>query len=704
MIKEKLSVVLAGNPNSGKTSVFNMLTGARHTIGNYPGITVDRKTGSFNWNGRSVNVTDLPGTYSLTPGSPEELIARTVIMNENPDIVINVIDASNLERNLYLTMQLMELGVRMIVVLNMWDVAEKIGLGIDSEKLESILSVPVVKTTGSRGRGSAELKDSITASEMIPTVTPWLSNCPEELQRAVKKLSAKAENRERNHSVWRAVKLLEGDASVESNEEPDLLDAAHALAGFLEEKLGVSGEMLIAGERYRFIENIIAGVVTRSGRERETFSDRLDSVLTHRHFGIPVFLVMMYLVFSFTFILAEPLMGFLEHFFQFLGETVSALWPVGSESMLRDLIVEGIIGGVGGVLVFLPNIFLLFLAISVLEDSGYMARVAFIMDGAMRKAGLQGKSFVPLIIGFGCTVPAILATRTLENRNDRLTTIMVAPLMSCGARLPIYMMIIPAFFPEVWRAPLVWIIYMTGIIVSVGIARFLRKRVFTGEETHFILELPSYHMPTPVSVFRHTWDRAGEYVKKAGTLILAISVILWVFSSFPEKKRFSVDYDGEIAALESSNLPEAVISDSISNLESSRRREEFMYTITGRLGRTIEPIMRPLGFDWRVTTALLGAVAAKEAFVSQLGVVFAVGAEAEENSATLREKLRENYTPLQGIAMMLFALISAPCLATIAVTRKETGSWKWAMVQLFGLTALAYSVTFIVYQTGKLVM
>ena len=704
MASKALSIVLAGNPKSGKTSIFNMLTGARHTIGNYPGITVDRKTGSFSWNGVSIDVTDLPGTYSLTPGSPEELIARTVILDEKPDIVINVIDASNLERNLYLTMQLMELGVRMIIVLNMWDVAEKRELGINIEKIESVLSVPVVKTTGSRSKGSAELKNAITGSEITHTTAPWLESSSFELQRAVKELTEKISIRKDNHSIWRAVKLLEGDASVELEEKPETLSAARAIALSLEKQLGVSGEMLIAGERYRFIEKIVACAVTPRVGDRASFSDRLDSVLTHRHFGIPVFLVMMYLVFSFTFILAEPLMGFLEHFFQYLGETVSAFWSVGSESMLRDLIVEGVIGGVGGVLVFLPNIFLLFLAISVLEDSGYMARVAFIMDGPMRKAGLQGKSFVPLIIGFGCTVPAILATRTLENRNDRLTTIMVAPLMSCGARLPIYMMIIPAFFPEIWRAPLVWVIYMTGIVVSVGLARFLRKRVFTGEETHFILELPCYHMPTPVSVLRHTWDRAGEYVKKAGTLILAISVVLWVLSSFPRKKEFSMDYDAAILSLENSSLSNEVITDSISSLESSRRSEEFMYTVTGRLGRTLEPVMRPLGFDLRVTTALLGAVAAKEAFVSQLGVVFAVGAESDEHSVTLREKLRENYTPLQGIAMMLFALISAPCLATIAVTRKETGSWKWAVAQLFGLTILAYIITFTVYQIGKLVM
>ncbi len=703
MAQHTLTVALAGNPNSGKTSVFNKLTGARQSVGNYPGITVDRKEGHFHWKGREVRVIDLPGTYSLTAASPEELIARNVILEEKPDLVINVIDASNLERNLYLTMQLMELGVNMILAMNMWDVTERRRLKTDLVELESILGLPTVKTVGSRGRGITDLKDAIVEHKGVHTSSPWVKGAPSPVKKAVNVLSAELACVNKQHCEWKAIKLLEGDSEVESQEDESIKEFANRLASHLETTRGISSGMLIARARYKFIEELIKQVVARPVSTSISRSDRIDAIVTNKYAGIPIFLVMMYLVFSFTFTLGEPLMGYMEQLFEFVGNTVSGFWPAGSDSMLRALIVEGVIGGVGGVLIFLPNIFLLFLAIALLEDSGYMARVAFIMDALMKKLGLHGKSFVPLLVGFGCTIPAILATRTLENRNDRFTTLMVAPLMSCGARFPIYMMIIPAFFPDAWRAPLVWMIYFTGIVLSIAVARFLRKRVFKGEETPFVMELPSYHLPTPVSILRHTWDRAGEYVKKAGTVILAISIVLWVLSSFPKKTEFSTGYDAQIAALEASVMPIETKTDSITTIENARQAEVFSHTITGRLGKFFEPAMKPLGFDWRVTTALLAATAAKEVFVSQMGVVFAVG-EADEDSSTLREKLRENYTPLQGIAMMLFALISAPCVATIVATKKETESWKWAMIQLSGLTILAYIITLIVYQVGKLVI
>jgi ferrous iron transport protein B len=702
MQNKTFTIVLAGNPNSGKTSIFNRLTGARQSVGNYPGITVDRKEGHFRWKGKDVRVIDLPGTYSLTAGSPEELIARNVILEEKPDIVINVIDSSNLERNLYLTMQLMELGVNMILAMNMWDAVERRGLKTDLGKLEFLLGLPTVKTVGSKGKGITSLKDAVVGNRGIQTSSPWVKGASTPIKKAVSVLSAELACVNKQHCEWKAIKLLESDPEVQKQEDESIVGFSTQLASRLETQRGISSGMLIARARYKYIEQLIKQVVVRTVSSRVSRSDRIDAIVTNRYVGIPIFLVMMYLVFSFTFTVGEPLMGFMEMLFKFVGNLVSGFWPAGSDSMLRALIVEGVIGGVGGVLVFLPNIFLLFLAIALLEDSGYMARVAFIMDGLMKKLGLHGKSFVPLLVGFGCTVPAILATRTLENRNDRFTTLMVAPLMSCGARFPIYMMIIPAFFPQAWRAPLVWIIYLVGILLSIVIARFLRKNVFKGEETPFVMELPSYHIPTPVSILRHTWDNAGEYVKKAGTVILAISVILWVLSSFPRKKHFTVDYDSEIAAVTASCLSTELVTDSVTALENTRQMEAFTYTVTGRLGRFLEPVMEPLGFDWRVTTALMGAIAAKEVFVSQMGVVFAVG-ESDEDSSTLREKLRENYTPLQGLAMMLFALISAPCVATIAATRKETESWKWAMIQLFGLTILAYIVTLVVYQVGLLV-
>ncbi len=703
MNQQVLTVALSGNPNAGKTSIFNKLTGARQSVGNYPGITVDRKEGTFHWKGKEIRVIDLPGTYSLTAGSPEELIARNVILEEKPDLVINVIDASNLERNLYLTMQLMELGVNMLLAMNMWDAVERRGVKTDLESLETILGLPTVKTVGSRGRGITDLKDAIVEHRGADTSAPWVHGAPSLIKRAVSILCDELEGHNEQHCEWKAIKLLEGDSEVGSSEDETITGFVYQLSSRLEATRGISSGMLVARARYKYIEQLIRQVVVRPVCTSMSRTDRIDAVVTNKYAGIPIFLIMMYLVFSFTFTVGEPLMGYMEMLFEFAGDTVSGFWPAGSDSMLRALIVEGVIGGVGGVLVFLPNIFLLFLAIALLEDSGYMARVAFIMDATMKKLGLHGKSFVPLLVGFGCTVPAILATRTLENRNDRFTTLMVAPLMSCGARFPIYMMIIPAFFPQAWRAPLVWIIYLVGILLSIGVAKFLRKNVFTGEETPFVMELPSYHIPTPVSILRHTWDNAGEYVKKAGTVILAISVVLWVLSSFPKKTEFSKDYETEIAMVSASSMSSDAIADSVGILENAQQMEVFTYTVTGRLGKFFEPAMQPLGFDWRVTTALMGAIAAKEVFVSQMGVVFAVG-EADEDSSTLREKLRENYTPLQGLAMMLFALISAPCVATIVATKKETESWKWALIQLFGLTVLAYIITLIVYQVGMLVV
>jgi len=702
-----LNIILAGNPNSGKTSVFNHLTGARHSVGNYPGITVERISGSYIWKGRKTHVTDLPGIYSLTAQSPEEKIAREVILRENPDLVVNVVNGATLERSLYLTMQLLELNVPVLLVVNMWDVVRRRGLVIDLSRLENLLKVKVVTTVGSRGIGIQDLMNAIDAHDAhdAPAVSvPWLKDTSGVFQRALEELRRSlTEEGAGKSALSNALILLDQENSTHGNVSESAVELATKLRDRIQAELPSAERAAIPEMRYDYIESVMSKVTETASAHGRSWTDRLDRVLLNRYLGIPVFLVMMYLVFTFTFALGEPLMGIMEQLFGRLGSFVNDLWPQGSESILRDLLVQGVIGGVGGVLIFLPNIILLFLAIAILEDSGYMARVAFIMDEIMRKVGLQGKSFVPLLTGFGCTVPAILATRTLENRSDRFTTIMIAPLMSCGARLPIYMMIIPAFFPDSWRAPMVWLIYVLGIATAFLAAKILRSKVFTGDETHLLLELPSYHIPTPITILSHTWDRAGEYIKKAGTVILAISVVLWVMSSFPVKSDLSRDYDSEITDVALGEMPEAERTDSITALENEKQSEVFMFTITGRVGTALEPVMKPLGFDWRVTTALIGAVAAKEAFVSQLGVVFAVG-DPSDDTSTLRDKLRENYTPLQGLAMMVFALISSPCIATVAVTRKETGSWKWAFLQLAGLTILAYVMTFLVYQGGRLLL
>jgi ferrous iron transport protein B len=423
---------------------------------------------------------------------------------------------------------------------------------------------------------------------------------------------------------------------------------------------------------------------------RHTISDRIDLVMTNRVLSIPIFLGLMYLVFKLTFALGDPFMGWIEGFFGWLGDTVTGFWPEGSESLLQSLLVDGVIGGVGGVLTFLPNIVLLFLAIALLEDSGYMARAAFIMDRLMNKIGLHGKSFIPMLIGFGCTVPAIMATRTLETRRDRLTTMLVAPLMSCGARLPIYALIIPAFFPAAWHARMLWIIYFTGIALAIVCARLLRSTLFKGDVTPFVMELPPYRLPTIRGVFVHMWERSWLYMKKAGTIILGISVIMWALATFPR-------YDAAETEEASATMTEE-------QAEAAARTHEaavLSHTIAGRIGHALEPVIRPLGFDWRIGTALVGSFAAKEVFVAQMGIVYAVG-EADEESAALRDKLRDNYSPLQAFCIMIFCLISAPCMATIAVTKRESNSWKWALFQLVGLTVLAYGITLAIYQIGTL--
>jgi len=412
----------------------------------------------------------------------------------------------------------------------------------------------------------------------------------------------------------------------------------------------------------------------------------------------------MYLVFHLTFTLGDPPMGWLESLFGWLGEVVASAWPEGAESALRSLLIDGVINGVGGVVVFLPNIVLLFLAITILEDSGYMARAAFIMDRPMHKIGLHGKSFIPMLIGFGCSVPAIMATRTIENRKDRLTTMLIVPLMSCGARLPIYALIIPAFFAEAWQAPMLLTIYVIGLVLAVVGAKLLKTTVLKGESPPFVMELPPYHMPTLKGLFLHTGERAWLYLKKAGTIILGISIILWVMTSYPKKTVFDRDYEAEIAQLESSDQSVAnpdIVDNKIAELEQSRQAEELAYTVAGRIGHGIEPVLKPMGFDWKIGTALIGAFAAKEVFVAQMGIVYSVG-EVDEESDSLRTRLRESYTPLQAFCIMLFCLVSAPCMATIAITKRESNSWKWAMMQLGGLTVLAYVLTVIVYQVGGL--
>jgi len=681
---QKITVALAGNPNSGKSSLFNMLTGARQHVGNYPGVTVEKKEGYCTHKDCEITIIDLPGTYSLTAYSAEELIARSFILEERPDVVVDVIDASNIERNLYLGTQLIEMNVPLVFAFNMSDVARRRGLEFDLQQLSQLLEAQIVPTVGNKGEGGGALLDAIvaTATEGRKGRThkvTYGSEIEEELSRIAQSVSARAKPlAEKYGPRWVAVKLLEQDRDIIAKiQAPEVLEVVNQSIAHLRTIFHDEAEIVMADRRYGFISGACQETIRSSVERRHDVSDTIDAVVTNRIVGLPIFLVLMYAVFFLTFTVGKYPMGWLETLFGWTGATIGHYWPAGSVLWLRSLLVDGVIGGVGGVLVFLPNILILFAAISLLEDSGYMARAAFVMDRIMHKIGLHGKSFIPMLIGFGCSVPAIMATRILENRRSRLTTIMVIPLMSCGARLTIYSLLIPAFFAEPWRGPMLWIIYIIGIVLAIVAAKLLRLTLFKGETEPFVMELPPYRMPTVKAVLVHTWQRGWMYLRKAGTIILAASVIFWVLANYPKPK------ESVLAGL---------------NAEDAQQKS-LEHSVVGRLGRTIEPALKPLGFDWKIGTALIGALPAKELFVSQMGVVYAV-AEADESTSSLSEKLQAAYTPLTGFCVMLFCLISAPCIATVAITRQETRSWRWALFQFFGLTALAYSVTLAVYQIG----
>ena len=706
-MKSKLVVALAGNPNSGKTTVFNALTGARQHVGNYPGVTVERIEGSRRYRDMELQFVDLPGTYSLTAYSQEELVARDFIINEKPDVVVDIVDASNLERNLYLAVQLMELNVPLVLAFNMSDMAKAQGYEFDIDKLSRFFGARIVQTVGNKGIGMKELLDAIVEcgtekKKSSASVVKYGKEIEKEVAKIESLIQTSGSVTGKYAARWAAVKLLENDKELRAEiASPEINEQVRKSVTHIEKILGESAETAIAGARYGFISGACQEAVRSTIEIRHTISDRIDSVITNRIIGMPIFLGLMYLVFYLTFTLGAPPMDWIDGFFGWLGGIVAGWWPAGSESLLKSLLVDGIIAGVGGVMVFLPPILLLFLAIAILEDSGYMARAAFIMDRLMHKIGLHGKSFIPLVLGFGCTIPAIMATRTLENRRDRLTTMLVAPLMSCGARLPIYALIIPAFFPEAWHARMLWIIYMIGIALAIVSAKLLRVTLLKGETVPFVMELPPYRMPTVKGALIHMWERGYLFIKKAGTIILGISVLLWFATTYPRLPEESKShYENERNAVSVSQLPENEKAERLIAIDNAQAEATLEYSLAGRVGHALEPIFTPLGFDWKLVTPVIGAIAAKEVFVAQLGIIFSVG-EADEESESLRSKLQARYTPLTGFCILLFMLVVAPCMATFAVMKSETGSWKWASLQFGGLTVLAWILTMIVYQVGR---
>ncbi len=700
-------IALAGNPNCGKTTIFNRLTGTRQHVGNYPGVTVERKTGMCRIGELKTEIIDLPGIYSLSSSSPEEKVAFRELLESGIDLILNVIDAGNAQRNMYLTTQLTELDIPMLLAFNMIDDAEKQGLVFDFPKLEQIFGVPIVPTVGSTGTGIDELRAKIC--ELAGATSPPRPVKPKygpKTDEAIRALTARITALElpetqRIPARYFAIKILEDDLEICSRPEfAPFCAEAEEWRKQISARNGINSRILMADVRYGVIAGACRETITINNDRRRQLSDVIDKYVTNRFLGIPIFLLLMFLVFLFTFTLGEYPMKGLGIFFDWLGNSINAVWPSGEADLLRRLLVDGMIGGVGGVLVFLPNILLLFFAIAILEGTGYMARAAFIMDGFMHKFGLHGKSFIPMLLGFGCSVPAVMATRTIDNESDRKTTMMVVPFMSCGARLPIYTMLIPAFFPERFQALTMWIIYLIGIVVALGCAFLLKNTIFKGEGEVFVMELPPYRCPTFRSVMILMWEKTSMYLQKAGTLILLASIILFAINTFPEKKAFAVDYDTEISRVEGSTASAEEKIDEISALHAEHKSELLQYSIAGRIGKGLEVVLKPLGFDWKVSSALIGAFAAKELFVAQLGILYSVE-DAESGESTLQEALRNSYTPLQGFCIMLFCLLTVPCIATMAVVRREANSWKFMFAQIALYTAVAYVITFVVFQTGS---
>ena len=702
-VAEELCVALAGNPNSGKTTVFNALTGLRHKVGNYPGVTVEKIEGFSKVDGHALRVVDLPGTYSLTAYSEDEIVARNYLLDDTPDVVVNVLDASNLERHLYLTTQLLELDVPVVLAINMMDIAESRGLKIDIERLSTLLGVPIVPIVGSKKKGIDELRQVIVATARDHEAARARLRRPNygpEVNGHVQQLAGdiEADDGCAQRPRWYAVKLLEGDEQTAKRmrtQHPAIAETILAEAGRLRQHLaevcGDKAEIILADRRYGYISGACTETIRETIEARHERSDQIDRIVTHPMLGLPIFAVAMYLVFQLTFWVGTPLVEGLDTLINnYFSPWLSSFWAEGSDSLLRSLLIDGIIGGVGGVFVFVPLIVLLFLGVAVLEDSGYMARAAFLMDRLMHHIGLHGKSFIPMLIGFGCSVPGILATRTLESRRDRMTTMLILPLMSCGARLPIYLMILPAFFPDHW-AKIVWCMYLVGIVLAVLMAKLFRATLFRGETTPFVMELPPYRCPTAKGLLHHISQRTWMYVKKAGTIILAGSIVLWALTTFPQPPASDTATDGQQSARAPAETPH----------DAHQRKLE--YSIAGRVGKAIEPALATMGFDWKIGTALIGATAGKEIFVSQLGIIYAVQDEGEEShKESLRSALRRDYSPLVALCICLFCLISMPCLATFAVVIRESNSWLWGGFLVFYLTALAWIISAGVYQVGSL--
>lgn len=706
MSTASVTIALAGNPNSGKTTIFNNITGARQHVGNYPGVTVERREGFRRFQGQDLVVVDLPGTYSLTANSMDEVVARNVIIDEKPDLIVNILDASNLERNLYLAVQLLELERPMVLALNMTDMAEQAGIKLDEKSLQKRFDIPVVGLVGNRNKGTDQLLQAVLDVSAKHTFKPFSVDYGTKIEAAIRQTMEAMTGLTgiKFPLRWLAIKLLENDAEIrrsisEKHEGAEILSTVDAIRNKTAVMLGEELEIAIAERRYEYVGEVYRDFVDSRAQTLENYSDRIDRILTHRIMGLPIFFGIMWLLFNVVFTVGEIPQGWIEDGVKWLGDTVAANM---AEGELRSLVVDGMIGGVGSVITFLPTILLLFFGIALLEDTGYMARAAFVMDRIMRAVGLHGKSFIPLLLGFGCSVPAVMGTRTLENRGDRMVTILVSPLMSCSARLPVYTLLIAAFFPERMAGSVLFGIYFLGIVLAIGMALVFRKWLFPGVTEPFIMEMPSYHLPTLRSIMLHMWERSVLYLKKAGTLILTASILIWFLTNYPAEVQYAKDYEAAKATV-SAQYDEETAKLHLEQLDKEQAAEKIARSYAGQFGKTIEPIIKPLGFDWKMGVGLVSAVAAKEVLVSTLATIYSTG-DAEGDSQSLQEALAADpaFNPLVALSLMVFTLLYSPCLAVLAVIRRETNSWKWPAFSFTYSTVLAWVMAFLVYQGGLL--
>jgi len=714
-----INVALVGNPNCGKTTLFNFISGSKEKVGNYSGVTVDIHKATFKSGKYTFNFYDLPGTYSLTAYSKEEIFVRKFIYEQTPDIVINVLDSTNLERSLFLTTQLIDMDLRCIMALNMFDELEKNKLKLDIDELAKLVGIPLIPTVSSKGLGLDNLIDKvIEVFEGKDTISRHIHiNYGKDLEESIKIIRQKIKEdkpiTDKISSRFLAIKLIEKDNQViellskYSNFE-EIQRVTLKEIKKIELLENDDSETVIANAKYSFIAGALRETYSNKQKQKKTTSEKIDSVLTNRYLGFPIFTALLFFIFWTTFKLGAYPMDWIDMGIVALGNFVGQIIPNG---MLNDLLVDGIIGGAGSVLVFLPNILILFFFISLLEGSGYMARAAFIMDNIMHRFGLHGRSFIPMIMGFGCNVPAILATRSMRNRGDRLLTMLIIPFMSCSARLPVYILIISAFFQK-YEAWVLIGIYAVGILFAFITAQVLNKTVFKNKETPFVMELPTYRLPTFRNVVYHMWDKTKHYLKKIGTIILLGVIIVWALEYFPRTTKQTAQFEQEIERIKISELTSAEREAEIADLNHALESDRLVNSYLGRTGKFIEPLMRPLGFDWKMSISIVAGLPAKEIVVSTMGVLYQT--QDGEDTINLQRKLQNEtfqtgnkvgqpvFTTPAALAFIIFILLYFPCIGVVATIKNESGTWKWAAFTIFYTTGLAWLAAFATYNIGQL--